>query len=301
MRPTRALQTVLFRSTNHTTNQQPPMICCYDLVVVGGGVVGLAVCRAAALQGHTVACLEREHCLLAWASGGNSGIVCTGVDAAEGTLERALIRDSVAQLRRFAREMNLPLRPCGSLVCQWRKRRSAAEEDEVDADGAENDTSTSLQKVLMESHDAGDTHATLLSPEQVRVMEPHLHHHGAEDDSTGGLVGAVHIPGETVVDPWLHAIAYAVHARQNGAVLYTNYELDASASSYDRQRGIWTLRRRKTTTRDGDRVASAATNDDDDTNSTPDEIQAHAVVNATGLWADLVQRDMLKVDAALLL
>ena len=74
----------------------------FELLVVGGGVVGLAVCRAASLQGYSVCLIEREADLLHWASGSNSGIICTGVDAAEGTLERALIRDSIAQLRSFS-------------------------------------------------------------------------------------------------------------------------------------------------------------------------------------------------------
>jgi hypothetical protein len=91
----------------------------YDLVVIGGGVVGLAILRAATLEGWKCALVEQEPDLLSWASGSNSGIACTGVDAKPGTLERALIRDSASQIRIFCKEMNIPNRPCGSLVCQW--------------------------------------------------------------------------------------------------------------------------------------------------------------------------------------
>ena len=73
-----------------------------DVVVIGGGVVGLAVARAATLQGYHCAVLEGEADLLSWASGSNSGIACTGVDATPGSLERALIRDSIAQLPTLA-------------------------------------------------------------------------------------------------------------------------------------------------------------------------------------------------------
>jgi len=159
----------------------------FDLVVVGGGVVGLATCRFAALQGYKVACIEKEADLCHWASGSNSGIICTGVDAAEGSLERALIRDSIAQLRAFCREMNLPTRPSGSLVCRW-----PWDDDDDDDDDGNND-SAALRRVLMESHDAGDTHASFLTPDQVAVKEPHLN---------SACLGAVHIPGEVVVDPW---------------------------------------------------------------------------------------------------
>jgi len=135
----------------------------------------LAVLRAAALHGYSVCLIEREADLLCWASGSNSGIVCTGVDAAEGTLERALIRDSIAQLRSFYREMNLPMRPCGSMVCRW-----PWDDDDDDA----------LHHVLLESHDAGDTEAVKLSPSQVQANEPCLNRN---------CTGAVHIPGEIVV------------------------------------------------------------------------------------------------------
>ena len=83
----------------------------YDLVVIGGGVVGLAILRAAQLQ-HThtsssntttrnwrCALLEQEDCVLSHASGHNSGIICTGVDAAPNTLERALIREANSLIR----------------------------------------------------------------------------------------------------------------------------------------------------------------------------------------------------------
>ena len=92
-------------------------------------------------------CIEGK--LMGHAKGSNSGIVCTGVDASPGTLERALIRDSIAQMRPYLRDHNIPHRPCGSLVCQW------------PWDAIDNDAS--LQDVLEESHDAGDTHAQLLT------------------------------------------------------------------------------------------------------------------------------------------
>ena len=49
----------------------------YDVVVVGGGVVGLAILREATLHGWSCVLVERESELLTWASGANSGIICT--------------------------------------------------------------------------------------------------------------------------------------------------------------------------------------------------------------------------------
>ena len=225
----------------------------YDVLVVGGGVVGLAILRAATLMGWRCALVEREAELLSWASGSNSGIVCTGVDAAPGTLERALIRDAVSQIRPFCRAMNMPVRECGSLVCCW-------DDDDVEL----------LDSVLEESHDAGDIHACQLEPSQIREREPVLN---------PACWGAVHIPGEMVVDPWLYSIALAVHARSNGADIFTEFEMDPQSSFLDSD-NIWTVRR-------------VPVDDNDTVNSdVPHSLRAHAVVNATGLWSDLLQRNI---------
>jgi glycerol-3-phosphate dehydrogenase len=183
--------------------------------------------------------------LLAWASSGNSGIVCTGVDASPGTLERSLIRDSIASIRGFCRDHNIPNRPCGSLVCRWPW-----------------DQTDNLDAVLQESHEAGDTHASELSTDEVRLVEPNL---------STSCVGAVHIPGEIVVDPWLFSIAFAVHARENGAKIYTDWKFDPAASHFDGS--FWTAVRSPESSSSGG----------------PAKLKARAIVNAAGLWSDDIQ------------
>lgn len=228
----------------------PDPICTtnnvFDLLIIGGGVVGLAVLRAATLAGYKCIAVERHVDLLAEASGSNSGIVCTGVDATPGTLERALIRDSIAQIRSYCRQMNVPSRPCGSLVCEWDKDQSR------------------LQDVLNESLDAGDTHASILSPDEVFSMEPNLN---------PSCQGAVHIPGEIVVDPWLYSVSLAVHAQQNGATILTGFEVDSKRCSLDQ--GVWTIHKKCPGPEHNDAHMTT--------------LKARAVVNAAGLWSDLVQ------------
>ncbi len=216
----------------------------YDVIIIGGGVVGLAVLRAATLNGWKCALVEAESELLTQASGSNSGIVCTGVDASPGTLERALIRDSIAQFRGYCRAHNISSRPCGSLVCLW--------------PWDDNDV---LKKVLQESHDAGDTHANHWTPEKVRTSEPNL---------SDSCQGAIHIPGEIVVDPWLYSISLCVHARENGAIILTNFCVDGTTSSF--QNEIWTIRRKQ-----------------NGPSTVPVELKGKCVVNAAGIFADVVQ------------
>jgi glycerol-3-phosphate dehydrogenase len=67
----------------------------YDVAVIGGGVVGLAVAREAQVRGFKTILLEREDTVAAGASSGNSGLGCTGYDAPVGSLERHLLRRSI--------------------------------------------------------------------------------------------------------------------------------------------------------------------------------------------------------------
>jgi glycerol-3-phosphate dehydrogenase len=223
----------------------------YDLVVIGGGVVGLAILRAATLQGWKCALLEAESELLSNASGSNSGIACTGVDATPGTLERALIRDAISQLRPYCQAHNLPTQPCGSLVCLW------------PWDGHTN--YDALEDVLAESHEAGDTHAAIWTPAQVAGLEPNLN---------PSCLGAVHIPGEIVVDPWLYSVSLAVHARENGATIFTNFAVGDCA--LNDEEGIWSIQEANNINNNHQR-----------------QLRSKAVVNAAGIMADLVQSQAL--------
>lgn len=228
----------------------------YDLIVVGGGVVGLAILRAATLEGYSCILVERDEHLLSQASGSNSGIACTGVDASPGTLERALIRDSISLMRIFCKEHNIPTRPCGSLVAKWPWNNNENDDD---------DDEHNLQSVLQESHDAGDTHASEISAEELQSLEPNI--------SDKGL-GAVHIPGEIVLDPWVYSIALAVHARENGAEILTNFHFDPEKSEL--HDGVWHVIEKES------RGSSPEL-------SSPRTLKGRTIVNAAGLLADDMQ------------
>lgn len=253
----------------------------YDLIVIGGGVVGLACLRAATLKGWKCALVESEIDLLTQASGGNSGIVCTGVDAAAGTLERALIRDSISEFRSYCQTHNVPIRPCGSLVClfPWDVDGSSgsADTDGTDANETEHTNETNntdhislLDNVLGESHIAGDSDAKLIVNRKI-LQE-------MEGNVSPNLLGAVHIPGEMVVDSWVYSISLAVHALENGADIYRNFRVD-SISRCEKDDGacderLWTVGQR----------------DENKSSDIPLMLRGKAVVNATGSWSDAIEK-----------
>ena len=224
--------------------------------------MGLACLRAATLKGWKCALVEAESDLLSHASGGNSGIVCTGVDAAAGTLERALIRDSISDFRSYCRKRNIPIRPCGSLVCLFSWDVSSSNESNANH-------VSSLDHVLEESHIAGDSDAKMYTTGRAILEEK-------ERNLSSSLLGAVHIPGEMVVDSWVYSISLATDALTNGANIYTSFRADKIWRSEIDGETLWTIKR----------------NADDKSNEIPVILRSKAVVNATGNWSDLLEKSV---------
>jgi L-2-hydroxyglutarate oxidase len=87
-----------------------------DVVVIGGGVVGLATARELARRGQRVVVLDKEPALGAHASGRNSGVLHAGFYYSADSLKARTCADGSRRWRDFLTERGLPLRRCGKLV-----------------------------------------------------------------------------------------------------------------------------------------------------------------------------------------
>ncbi len=87
-------------------------------VVVGGGIVGLAVAHRLRTDrpGHPVTVLEKESDWAAHQTGHNSGVIHAGVYYRPGSLKAALCRAGSASMVRFCVEQGLPYQVCGKLI-----------------------------------------------------------------------------------------------------------------------------------------------------------------------------------------
>ena len=107
------------------------------VVVVGGGIVGLAVARALAGSGREVAVLEKEASVASHQSGHNSGVVHAGVYYPPGSLKATLCRRGVGLLRDYCHDRGLEYREIGKLIVARddsevaRLRRSSAPKGRV--------------------------------------------------------------------------------------------------------------------------------------------------------------------------
>lgn len=171
----------------------------YDVVVIGGGVVGCAVLRRFALQGARVLLLEKSADILSGASKGNSAILHTGFDAPRGSLELQCMQDGYQEYLEIHQNMSLPLLKSGAMVVAWN------EED-----------LHKLEGIVAQAHDNGVSDARLIGREQVRQREPHL----ALD-----ALGAVEVPGEFLIDPWSAPLGYVLQGLLHGASVQFNAEV----------------------------------------------------------------------------
>jgi L-2-hydroxyglutarate oxidase len=88
----------------------------FDVVVVGGGIVGLATAHAVARTGRSVAVVEREQQLARHQTGNNSNVIHSGLYYAPGGLKARLAVAGCAETVAFCREHDLPHEVTGKLV-----------------------------------------------------------------------------------------------------------------------------------------------------------------------------------------
>src|SRR2546423_15196776 len=90
----------------------------YDLIIIGGGIVGLATARAALEKrpGLNVAILEKESQLAQHQSGRNSGVLHSGIYYRPGSLKARLAQSGRASMVRFCQEHGLDHEGVGKVI-----------------------------------------------------------------------------------------------------------------------------------------------------------------------------------------
>lgn len=179
-------------------------------IVVGAGVVGLAVARALALAGHDVMILERERQFGTITSARNSGVIHAGLYYPDGSLKARLCVEGRHLLYRFCADRGVAHRRCGKLI--------------IATDAAE---FSALDAVLARGAAAGVDDLVRLTPAEARAIEPAL-----------ACAGAVHSPSTGIVDQHGLMLALLGEAEAHGAMLVCDAPVDAVARAGSR----WVVR-----------------------------------------------------------
>jgi len=162
-----------------------------ECVVVGAGVVGLAVARALALAGREVVILEAEDAIGTHTSSRNSEVIHAGIYYPKGSLKARACVAGRHRLYDYCAERGLPHRRCGKLIV-------ATSEEQVGE----------LRQIRKKAHENGVTDVVEIPAAEAMRLEPALH-----------CVAALHSPSTGIVDSHALMLAYLGDAESAGAML----------------------------------------------------------------------------------
>ncbi|MFF5493679.1 FAD-dependent oxidoreductase [Streptomyces aquilus] len=169
----------------------------YDVIVVGAGVVGSALARELARHPRLrTAVVEAQDDVGQGSSKANTAILHTGFDAVPGSLEARLVREGSRRLAAYAAESGIAVEPVGALLVAWDEEQRAA-----------------LPRLADKAERNDCKNTRLLGRAELYEREPRL---------GPGALGALHVPGESIICPWTTTLAYATQAVRHGVDLHLN-------------------------------------------------------------------------------
>ncbi|MGW0697772.1 FAD-dependent oxidoreductase [Streptomyces sp. NPDC002867] len=173
----------------------------HDVVVVGAGVVGAAIARELARYRLRTALVDASDDVGNGTSKANTAILHTGFDAIPGSLEARLVREGQRRLAAYAAESGIPVEPVGALLVAW-------DEEQL----------TALPRLADKAVRNGCHDTRLLDAAETYRREPRL---------GPGALGALEVPGESVICPWTTTLAYATQAVRAGVALHLNCRVES--------------------------------------------------------------------------
>lgn len=171
-----------------------------ECVVVGAGVVGLAVARALALEGREVLILEKNATFGAETSSRNSEVIHAGIYYPKGSLMARLCVAGREALYAFSRDHGVQHRKIGKLVVA-----TTAEE------------AAQLESIRGRAAANGVDDLRAMSAEEARALEPELR-----------CEGALLSPSTGIIDSHGYMLALLGDAERAGAILVCRAPVDSA-------------------------------------------------------------------------
>jgi L-2-hydroxyglutarate oxidase len=166
-----------------------------DVVIIGGGIVGLATAMALTTQTKaSVLVLEKENKLAAHQTGNNSGVIHSGIYYKPGSLKARNCVEGREALYKFAEEHDIRHERCGKVII-------ATQENELPA----------LQTLAQRGSANGLNGVRPLNPAEIKEIEPH----------TDGIAG-LFVPQTGIIDYVQVVEKYAELTMANGGQIRKN-------------------------------------------------------------------------------
>ena len=171
----------------------------YDVIVIGGGVIGCAAARELSRYALNIAVLERESDVCEGTSKANSAIIHAGFDAVPGTLKARFNVEGSKMMDDIAAELDIPFKRNGALVV-------CRSEDELQT----------LRTLYDRGIANGVDGVSIISGDEARSMEPSL---------SKDVYAALYAPTSGIVCPFEMTLAFAENACKNGVEFYFGSEV----------------------------------------------------------------------------
>ncbi|MFW9936106.1 MAG: NAD(P)/FAD-dependent oxidoreductase [Candidatus Thorarchaeota archaeon] len=172
----------------------------YDIIIIGGGVIGCCIARTLSKFDLKIALLEKEAELASGTTKANSGVIHAGYAAPREYIRRNLCIRGNKLYTQAAEELKFPFQRIGSFVV-------ALEDSQI--------------KNLEEERKRGIEDGVpglelILDKQRIKYMEPNL---------TDEVVGALHAPSAAIVSPYEMTFALADNAAVNGVKFFRNQKV----------------------------------------------------------------------------
>ena len=179
----------------------------YDVIVIGGGILGCFTARSLRRWNISVCLLEKEADVCTGITRANSAVVYPGYDNKPGSLKAEMTVRGNANMGTLCEELDVPFSRCGSLLVTY------------DADSV-----PKLERKYQNGIENGVPGLKRLTGSEAEAMEPML---------KPGVAAALYAPSTGTVNPWQLGIAAYENAIQNGAEAHLKEEVTAICRTED--------------------------------------------------------------------
>lgn len=182
----------------------------YDVLIIGGGMIGSAIARELSRYQLSIGVLEKNLDVCYETSGRNSAVVHGGFAYDEGSLKAKLCVEGNRMMDELSRELDFPFKRCGKVL----------------VGNTEEDMET-LKRTLKQGAANGVEGLEIIDGQRLHELVP-------------AVVGefAMYSPVSGILDPFQYTIALAENAHQNGAEYFFDHEVTGIGRTDD---GIWHL------------------------------------------------------------
>ena len=177
----------------------------YDVLIIGGGMIGSAIAREMSRYQLCIGVLEKNLDVCYETSGRNSAVVHGGFAYDEGTLKARLCVEGNRIMGDLARELDFPFLRCGKVL----------------VGNTEEDMET-LKRTLVQGEKNGSQGLEIVDEDRLHELVP-------------AAVGrfAMYSPNSGILEPFKYTIALAENAHQNGVDYYFDHEVTGISREED--------------------------------------------------------------------